>query len=124
LQTILTMNSSTSIFKNLKTQDNETRLDFYERLGFNLTIAIRSIWSDTHSSDKDTLERIKIINEISHRVYHWIWRLRRDDINFDDLDCALDIKTYTDHDRVLVGELSEAIRSSYEFVISSKNEPR
>lgn len=110
------MDSIPDIFKNLKTRDNEAKLLFYDRLGFNLTIAIRSIWSNNEISDKQKVELIKIINEVSHLTFNWTWRLKKDDQAFDDLACLSDIKNYAKQDERVAGEIGEAVKQAYRYL--------
>lgn len=107
------MDSIADIFKKLSMSDKETKILFYDRLSFNLTIGIRSICSNPETTDKEKLEGTKIINELSHRICHWTWRIKRDDPTFHDLKCLSDIRTYAGLDKHVTGEIGEAVRSSY-----------
>jgi hypothetical protein len=113
---LFNMDSIAAIFKNLKTRDREARLVFYDRLGFNLTIAIRSIWSSSDLPDKQKVEMIKIVNEVSHLTFNWTWRLKKDDGTFDDLDCLSDIKNYANKDERVAGKIGQAIKASYLYL--------
>ncbi len=55
---------------------DEERLHFYELLSHNLTVSIRGIWIDENISDTEKVERIKLVNEILHRVTSKVWVLR------------------------------------------------
>jgi hypothetical protein len=111
------MESIQDIFTNLTSRDKEAKVLFYDQLAFNLTIAIRSIWSNPALSDKEKVEKIKIINELSHRIFHWIWRLKKDDETFNDLDCLSDIKNYATQDKHVAGEIGLAVSASYRHMV-------
>jgi hypothetical protein len=48
--------------------DSEQRLLFYEVLAHNLTVSVRSIWSDEETSAEQKVEQLKWLNEIMHGV--------------------------------------------------------
>lgn len=110
------MNKFHFIADHLKSLDTMHKIDFYHRLGFNLTIAIRSIWSNSAVNDKEKLEAIKIINELSHQVFNWLWRLRNGDNTFDDLSCFKDVGVYASQNALASGEIGNAIVNSYQFI--------
>lgn len=113
------MDTITDIFKYLESQDKEAMLHFYDRLGFNLTIAIRSIWSNPETSDKEKIEAIKIVNELSYSIFNWMWELKRDVQGFDHLDCFSEIKNRAGQSKNVAGEIEEAIKSSYRHLTKS-----
>ena len=46
----------------------ESLIRFYEVLAHNLTVGIRAIWSAEGVNDSQKVERMKWINEITHRI--------------------------------------------------------
>ena len=42
----------------------EQRLHFYEVLAYNLTVAVRGVWSDNALTDAEKVERMKWVNEL------------------------------------------------------------
>lgn len=109
------MDNISDVVKYLTNQDYETKLKYYDRLGFHLTIAIRSIWSNPDLSDKEKIEAIKVINELSHRIFNWTWRLKGGDKTFNDAACFFDIKQLAQQDKNVAGEIGEAVMSSYKL---------
>ncbi|MBK8499034.1 MAG: hypothetical protein IPL52_09500 [Flavobacteriales bacterium] len=53
------------------------RLAFCERLAFDLTIVNRDIWSNDSLSDVEKLNALKESNELLHRLWGIIWKIRR-----------------------------------------------
>jgi hypothetical protein len=107
------MEKVSDLLKYVKQLDSAKKLEFYDRLGFNLTIAVRSIWSNPVTSDKEKIEAIKIVNELSHRVFNWMWKLRDGDQTFEDSNCFSVIEDYARQNREAAGEIAEAFKSSY-----------
>jgi hypothetical protein len=107
------MDRFTELLINLKTKDREVRVRFYEQLAFNMTICIRSIWSNPNTTDEEKIEAIKVINELSHRIFHWIWKLRRTEEVLIDGERFSDIKSYARQNNIAAGEIGAALNSSY-----------
>ena len=59
---------------------------FYEILAHNLTVSIRSIWSNETLSDAQKVERMKWINEIMHRVVTKSAALRKNKNEYSEAD--------------------------------------
>jgi hypothetical protein len=112
------MDRLTKVFAEINTLDKSKRVQFYERLAFNLTIGIRSIWANPKTSDVEKIEGMKIINELSHDIFQWIWKLRNKDGEFDDMAVCEQIRSEL-NDSLVAGEISEALRSSYEHMRAS-----
>jgi hypothetical protein len=53
--------------------DAEQRLRFYEVLAYELTIAVRSVWSDPLLGESDKVKAMKNLNELLHRVTSKVW---------------------------------------------------
>ena len=96
----------------LETKDRGARARFYERLGFNLTISIRSIWSNPNTTDIEKIEAIKVVNELSHRIFNWIWKLRMTE-QLLDVNCFADIKSYGQENTIAAGEIGAALNHTY-----------
>jgi hypothetical protein len=108
------MDNFQAIIEHLRTLDNAGKVKFYFALGFNLTVSVRSVWSDPLTTDKEKLDGIKAINELSHNVFNWLARLKDDEAVFDDLACFRDVKNSARQNDVANGEIGNAILRSYE----------
>ena len=112
------MDRLTKVFNEINAFEKSRRVQFYERFAFNLTIGVRSIWANPKTSDAEKIEGMKVINELSHDIFNWIWRLRNEDREFDAMAVCDQIRDELKHS--LAGsEISEALRSSYEYVTRS-----
>jgi len=109
----LIMNRIAEILNKLGTKDREAKLRFYERLAFNMTICVRSIWSNPKTTDGEKIEAIKTINELSHRIFNWIWKLRRTEEELIDAECFSDIKSYGQENSIAAGEIGAALNLNY-----------
>jgi len=92
------------------------RLHFYELLAHNLTIVVRGVWSDDQIPDAGKVERLKIVNEIMHRVTAKIWGVRLNAWQYPDEIMIGMIEDYTSDIPDLVGGVEWAIRTSYEGI--------
>jgi hypothetical protein len=106
------------LLRQLETKDRGARARFYERLGFNLTISIRSIWSNPNTTDTEKIEAIKVVNELSHRIFHWIWKLRTAEKELLDVECFADIKSYGQENNIAAGEIGAALDHTYSALMS------
>lgn len=108
------MNSIDEIFSLITTLDREKKKFFYFKLGFNLTISIRSFSHDPRYDDYERLEGLKNINELSHRNFNWLWRLMYStELIPDDAYMLETVKDYCKAYPKSRGEIIEAVRSSY-----------
>lgn len=96
--------------------DRSERLLFYERLAFQLTICIRSIWSNPSTTDAEKIEAIKMINELSHRIFNWMWQLRRTDNELIDAECFATIKMYAQQNNIAAAELGAVLDQHYKLI--------
>ena len=92
------------------------RLHFYEVLAHNLTVGIRSVWSDPGLSDAEKVERIKWINEVLHSATAKVWVLRLKTHEWTEADFWDMIRHYGDLNPGIRGELAVAVNRSYEAV--------
>jgi hypothetical protein len=84
-------------------------------LGSNLTIGIRSIWSDSTLTDNEKVEAIRVVNEVSHQVFNWMNRLKKKKEAFYDQHCFSDISNLAKQNKRAAGEISQALRSCYQY---------
>jgi len=62
---------------------------------------------------------MRIINELSHDIFNWIWRLRNENKEVDDMAVCEQIRNDLKQNSLVNGEIAEAIKSSYEYLIAS-----
>lgn len=93
---------------------DEERISFYEVLAHNLTVSVRSIWSDDHLTDGQKVERLKWVNEIMHRVVMKSALLRVGKNQFTESDSWEDIKHWVSLSPEIDTEVEWALRFSYE----------
>jgi hypothetical protein len=94
----------------------EERLHFYELLAHNLTVSIRGIWLDKNISDTEKVDRIKLVNEILHRVTNKIWVLRLNTHEWTEEDTWQMINAYISDNENIRGEILFAIKCSLKAV--------
>jgi hypothetical protein len=93
--------------------NDEQRLHFYEVLAHNLTVAIRSIWSDKSITADEKVERIKWVNEILHSTTAKVWVLRLKTHEWTEEDFGSDIGHYIALNPSIATEVSSAVSRSY-----------
>jgi hypothetical protein len=71
--------------------------------------SIRSIWSNPNTTDAEKIEAIKIVNELSHRIFNWIWELRMTERELLDVNCFADIRGYGQQNSIAAGEIGAAL---------------
>lgn len=89
------------------------QLAFCERLTFELTIVNRDIWSNDALSDVQKLNALKESNELLHRLWGIIWKLRRGESEaFDGLvdNCSFYIRQAPELARPLRGMLKLTLK--------------
>ena len=111
------MNSVDEIFSLITTLDREEKKLFYFKLGFNLTISIRSFSHDPRYDDHEILEGLKNINELSHRNFNWLWQLIHSKEETDEMFMFEVVKDYCKIHPKSSGEIKEAVRSSYHDLV-------
>ena len=105
------------LFEKVSLMDEVQRICFYESLAHSLTISIRSVWSDNDLSDKEKVDRMKWINEISHRVINRIVDLRYEHSAWSDLDMWEEIKHNVKQHEGIKGEVAAALKLSLQRVL-------
>jgi len=112
------MKSIDEIFSQISGLTQEKKQLFYFELGFNLTIAIRSFGHDPRYDDNERFEGVKNINELSHRNFNWLWRLTYSaEPITDDSYMLAEVKNYCEAYPKARGEIIEAVRSSYRYMV-------
>lgn len=111
------MEKIADIFVHVSALDTSKKIAFYLKLGSNLTIAIRSIWSDASLKDAEKVDAIRVVNEVSHQVFNWITRLSRNDTEFNDQDCFSDIRNLATQNKQSAEEIGGACVASYRYVL-------
>jgi hypothetical protein len=96
--------------------NDEQRLHFYEVLAHNLTVAIRSIWSDESITADEKVERIKWVNEILHSSTAKVWVLRLKTHEWTEEDFGSGIAHYIALNPGIATEVSSAVSRSYRAV--------
>lgn len=93
----------------------EQRLTFYEILARNLTISVRSVWSDDELSDTEKVDRMKWINEIMHQITAKVSVTRRNEHEWTEEDVWEMIKGYVSQNHGIGGAVGSAIFQSYSY---------
>jgi hypothetical protein len=93
------------------------KLHFYELLAHNLTITVRSVWSNEEITDGEKLEQLKWINGISHRVTAKIWVLRLNTHEWTEKDMQEMIENYISAHPAIAMGVRSAIEHSYKTII-------
>ncbi len=96
--------------------NDEQRLHFYEVLAHNLTVAIRSIWSDETITANEKVERMKWVNEILHSTTAKVWVLRLKTHEWTEEDFGSNIAHYIALNPGIATEVSSAVSRSYRAV--------
>lgn len=94
----------------------EQRVSFYEMMACNLTISIRSIWSDDRIDDAEKVDRMKWINEIAHRITVKISVTRRNEHEWTEQDVWEMIKGFVSQNPGIRGAIGNAVLQSYSYV--------
>lgn len=94
----------------------EQRLRFYELLSHNLTVCIRSVWSDDSLTDGKKLDQIKLINEILHRTTAKISVIRLNTHEWSESDTWTMIQGWASKNQEVMGHIGWAIRISFKTV--------
>ncbi|TGL62041.1 hypothetical protein EHQ58_03760 [Leptospira ognonensis] len=105
--------------KKIDSLSKNQKAAYYELMGHELTIIIRSIWSDQVIDPEEKLERIKWINEIQHRIISKISHLRRE-IDWDDSDIMEMIHFYIEKKSEIRQEVYNAILRSLNVALNKE----
>src|SRR4051794_20100518 len=97
----------------------EQRLHFYELLAHNLTVSVRAIWSNDDVSDAEKVDRIKLVNEIQHRVTSKVYVLRLRLHEWTEEDTWKMITGYVAQNKGIESDVDAAIRLSYDCATRS-----
>ncbi len=96
--------------------NEQRRLHFYEVLAHNLTVSIRSVWSNKDITDTEKVDRIKWINEILHRVTAKVWVLRLHTHEWSETDFASEIAHWVSQNSEIECEVDWAVNTSLRSV--------
>src|SRR5690242_15321737 len=88
----------------------EQKLHFYELLAHNLTVTNRAIFNAQDLPDAEKLNRLKLINEIQHRVTSKIYVTRLNLHEWTETDAWQMIGDYVAQDTTIESEVNFAIR--------------
>jgi hypothetical protein len=105
--------------KEISSLSEEQRLLYYELLAHNLTVSIRGVWLDETISDAEKLDRIKLINEILHRITSKIRILRLNEHEWTEEDTWVMIDEYISDNEGIRGEIYFAINQSYQYALNN-----
>lgn len=95
------------------------RLLFYELFAHNLTVITRGIWSDEEISDAEKVDRMKWVNEISHRATSKIRVLRLNVHEWPEKDFWQEIQHWVGQNKAIEPLVNDAVRWSYDSVVNS-----
>jgi hypothetical protein len=90
----------------------DQKATFLELLSHELTISIRTIWSDEEISPDEKVDRIKWINEIHHRVPLRVLALKREDEDWTGDYLGLDIDHWCNQNEAIRPLVTYALKSS------------
>jgi len=83
--------SDDDLLERMNELNQEQRLDFYESLAHELTIAAREVWS-SEAYDAEKIDELKWLNEILHRVVSKIAVLRKNHHEWTESDSYSDFQ--------------------------------
>jgi hypothetical protein len=114
------MSSEIANLEELKVLTPEQKLHFFELLAHDLTVTIRSAWSEPTLGAEEKVEAMKLINECLHRVTARIWveRLKTHEWTDEDL-VGLVIQTDAALHPKLRGGIAWAFRRAISHVQSN-----
>lgn len=96
----------------------EQRLHFYELFAHNLTVSIRGVWLNDEISDSEKVDRIKLVNEILHRITSKIWVLRLNTHEWTEEDTWQMINGYISDNENIRDEVYYAINGSLKAIMN------
>ncbi|GEM_PF-2442001 len=101
------------IFDDLFKATTQTRLNYIEALLFYFTITGRGIWSDEDFNDAEKLDAFKLLNELSHRVFNILHKLKIG--NDDDTVMSLynNLKFYSEQSELLRRHINPSVLLAY-----------
>jgi hypothetical protein len=105
--------------KEISSLSEERRLLYYELLAHNLTVSIRGVWSDETISDAEKIDRIKLINEILHRITSKIQVLRLNEHEWTEEDIWTMINNYISDNEAIRSGIYFAIDRSYQYALNN-----
>ena len=113
--------SNEDLLERMNELNHDQRLDFYECLAHNLTVAAPDIWSP-EADDGEKIDEFKWLNEIQHRVTSKIRVLRKNQHEWTENDSYSDFQNWislNEHNRLRV---TMAIRSALRIAHSQQDD--
>lgn len=101
----------------------EQQIQFYERFAHELTIAIRSIWSDATISDQEKVDQMKWINEIMHRIPNKLSQLRNPTYEWTNESFEAMVQHWVKQNPAICKNVNHAINGSYKIVLRMYEQP-
>ena len=92
---------------------DEQKLEFYELFAHNLTVSVRAVWSTSHISAEEKVDRLKWINEILHSVTSKIRVTRLKTHEWDESEFFQGILHWIRQNPAIMDDVGFAITSSY-----------
>jgi hypothetical protein len=105
--------------KEISSLSEEQRLLYYELLAHNLTVSIRGVWLDENLTNAEKLDRIKLVNEILHRITSKIQVLRLNTHEWTEENTWAMINEYISDNEGISGEIYSAIKQSYRYAVNN-----
>jgi hypothetical protein len=93
------------------------RLDFYECLAHELTVAARDVWS-SEDDDAEMIDELKWLNEIQHRVVAKIAILRKNQHEWTESDSYSDFQHWISQNERNRQRVTDSIRRALRIVQS------
>ncbi len=101
----------------------DERAPFYELLAHNLTICVRSVWTNAGLDDAEKVHRMRIYNEILHRATQKMISMRANPDESAEGDFAAMIEGWLAENPPLRADCEAAITRSFEAVRSGRRMP-
>ncbi len=101
----------------------DERAQFYELLAHNLTVCVRSVWTNASLDDAEKVHRMRIYNEILHRTTQKMVSMRSNPEEWPEADFAAMIEGWLAENPQLRADCEAAISRSYEAVRSGRRMP-
>jgi hypothetical protein len=93
--------------------DDTQKAHFYVLLARELTVAQRTVWVDMHLDATEQVDRLKWLNEITHRVLNRLYSLQQMTQQGSEDDVWSTITDHVRQNRYIAGDLAWAIRHAY-----------
>ncbi|MCP4178771.1 MAG: hypothetical protein GY756_13480 [bacterium] len=108
------MSNKKNFIELLSKFDENEKISFYMIFLHNLTIAIRSIWSNQDLTDKDKILQIKWVNEVIHNIISLISHIRSRTNSYTDEKVWEGIKHWASQNNNAASEIASSLKMTYE----------